>query len=159
MDKLMDFLQTRTVNGPSSDLTQRIRSIDENRWFSMVLANWIFGSIFGHISFLNSHPIRKIYRVTKLRAISYADLELHISECVLMECAIFRCLGTLSSSKVYWKCCPFNKEIRGEITSSLRKGTLDWYLIMSHFRWDYFCSYNLNSFVSRAHFFQVRRSQ
>ncbi|KAL1451356.1 hypothetical protein WDU94_005742 [Cyamophila willieti] len=33
----------------------------------------------------------------------------------------------LSTMKAYWKCCPFNKEIRGEVIASLKKGTLELY--------------------------------
>ncbi|XKL63074.1 hypothetical protein PGB90_005438 [Kerria lacca] len=40
---------------------------------------------------------------------------------------LLKCLGTLSTMKAFWKCCPFNKEVRGEITSVVRKGTLEWY--------------------------------
>ncbi|XP_015609061.1 BAI1-associated protein 3 isoform X2 [Cephus cinctus] len=40
---------------------------------------------------------------------------------------LLRCLGLLSNMKAFWKCCPFNKEIRGEIITALRKGTLEWY--------------------------------
>lgn len=29
--------------------------------------------------------------------------------------------------KSFWKCCPFNKEIRGEIVATLRKGTPEWF--------------------------------
>nr|CAD7193594.1 unnamed protein product [Timema douglasi] len=35
------------------------------------------------------------------------------------------CMGLMSTMKAFWKCCPFNKEIRGEIIASLKKGTLD----------------------------------
>ncbi|XP_076667027.1 BAI1 associated protein 3 isoform X1 [Andrena cerasifolii] len=38
-----------------------------------------------------------------------------------------RCLGLLSNMRAFRTCCPFNKEIRGEIITALRKGTLDWY--------------------------------
>ncbi|XP_057657644.1 BAI1-associated protein 3 isoform X1 [Diorhabda carinulata] len=40
---------------------------------------------------------------------------------------ILRCLAYLSNMKAFWKCCPFNKEIRGEIVASLRKGTPEWF--------------------------------
>ncbi|GLH13404.1 uncharacterized protein GBIM_17982 [Gryllus bimaculatus] len=40
---------------------------------------------------------------------------------------LLRCLGLMSGMKAFWKCCPFNKEIRGEIISALKKGTLEWY--------------------------------
>ncbi|XP_050539077.1 BAI1-associated protein 3 isoform X2 [Daktulosphaira vitifoliae] len=40
---------------------------------------------------------------------------------------ILRCLSRLSLSKAYGKCCPFNKDIRGEIGNALRMGTLEWY--------------------------------
>ncbi|KAI5696828.1 hypothetical protein M8J75_000769 [Diaphorina citri] len=40
---------------------------------------------------------------------------------------LLRCLGMLSTMKAYWKCCPFNKEIRGEIIAALKKGTLELY--------------------------------
>ncbi|XP_011338409.1 BAI1-associated protein 3 isoform X3 [Ooceraea biroi] len=40
---------------------------------------------------------------------------------------LLRCLGLLSNMKAFRTCCPFNKEIRGEIITALRKGTLDWY--------------------------------
>jgi len=39
---------------------------------------------------------------------------------------ISRCLGLIATMKAFWKCCPFNKEIRGEIIMSLKKGTLEW---------------------------------
>jgi BAI1-associated protein 3 len=39
---------------------------------------------------------------------------------------IYRCLGLIATMKAFWKCCPFNKEIRGEIIMSLKKGTLEW---------------------------------
>lgn len=29
--------------------------------------------------------------------------------------------------KAFWKCCPFHKEIRGEIILALKKGTAEWY--------------------------------
>lgn len=38
-----------------------------------------------------------------------------------------KCLGTLATMKAFWKCCPFNKEVRGEVTSAVRKGSLEWY--------------------------------
>nr|CAD7438418.1 unnamed protein product [Timema bartmani] len=38
---------------------------------------------------------------------------------------LLRCMGLMSTMKAFWKCCPFNKEIRGEIIASLKKGTLD----------------------------------
>lgn len=38
----------------------------------------------------------------------------------------YRCLGLLSTMKAFRTCCPFNKEIRGEIITALRKGTLEW---------------------------------
>ncbi|XP_072156728.1 BAI1-associated protein 3 isoform X1 [Bemisia tabaci] len=41
--------------------------------------------------------------------------------------SLLRCLGLLSSTKAFWKCCPFNKQVRGEIISALKKGTLEWY--------------------------------
>ncbi|XP_026297556.1 BAI1-associated protein 3 isoform X1 [Apis mellifera] len=40
---------------------------------------------------------------------------------------LLRCLGLLSNMKAFRACCPFNKEIRGEIITALRKGTLEWY--------------------------------
>ncbi|XP_044760714.1 BAI1-associated protein 3 [Coccinella septempunctata] len=40
---------------------------------------------------------------------------------------ILRCLAYLSNMKSFWKCCPFNKEIRGEIVATLRKGTPEWF--------------------------------
>ncbi|XP_049958589.1 BAI1-associated protein 3 [Schistocerca serialis cubense] len=40
---------------------------------------------------------------------------------------LLRCLGLLANMKAFWKCCPFNKEIRGEIITALKKGTLEWY--------------------------------
>ncbi|XP_065210917.1 BAI1-associated protein 3 isoform X2 [Planococcus citri] len=40
---------------------------------------------------------------------------------------LLKCLGTLSSMKAFWKCCPFNKEVRGEVTSAVRRGTMEWY--------------------------------
>lgn len=41
------------------------------------------------------------------------------------EC--FRCLGLLANMKAFRKCCPFHKEIRGEIILALKKGTAEWY--------------------------------
>ncbi|XP_054012267.1 BAI1-associated protein 3 isoform X1 [Hylaeus anthracinus] len=40
---------------------------------------------------------------------------------------LLKCLGLLSNMKAFRTCCPFNKEIRGEIITALRNGTLDWY--------------------------------
>ncbi|KAG5886888.1 hypothetical protein JTB14_003789 [Gonioctena quinquepunctata] len=40
---------------------------------------------------------------------------------------ILRCLASMSNMKAFWKCCPFNKEIRGEIVATLRKGTPEWF--------------------------------
>ncbi|XP_017887694.1 BAI1-associated protein 3 isoform X2 [Ceratina calcarata] len=40
---------------------------------------------------------------------------------------LLRCLGLLSNMKAFRACCPFNKEIRGEIITALRRGTLEWY--------------------------------
>ncbi|XP_023290645.1 BAI1-associated protein 3 [Orussus abietinus] len=40
---------------------------------------------------------------------------------------LLRCLGLLSSMDAFRKCCPFNREIRGEIVAALRKGTHEWY--------------------------------
>lgn len=37
-----------------------------------------------------------------------------------------RCLGTLSSMKIFRLCCPFNKGVRGEIVACLRKGSIKW---------------------------------
>ncbi|KAF5278098.1 hypothetical protein FQR65_LT03614 [Abscondita terminalis] len=41
---------------------------------------------------------------------------------------LLRCLAYTSNMKAFWKCCPFNKEIRGEIVAALRKGTPDWFV-------------------------------
>ncbi|XP_076272507.1 BAI1 associated protein 3 [Rhynchophorus ferrugineus] len=40
---------------------------------------------------------------------------------------LLRCLAYLSNMKSFWKCCPFNKEVRGEIVLTLRKGTPEWF--------------------------------
>ncbi|XP_066902110.1 BAI1-associated protein 3 isoform X2 [Halyomorpha halys] len=40
---------------------------------------------------------------------------------------LLRCMGLLANMKAFWKCCPFNKEIRGEIITALKKGTHEWY--------------------------------
>ncbi|XP_013146719.1 PREDICTED: BAI1-associated protein 3 [Papilio polytes] len=40
---------------------------------------------------------------------------------------LLRCLNQLSQMKAFWRCCPFNKEIRSEIVGALRKGTAEWY--------------------------------
>ncbi|KAL0822546.1 hypothetical protein ABMA28_004591 [Loxostege sticticalis] len=40
---------------------------------------------------------------------------------------LLRCLSQLSQMKAFWRCCPFNKEIRTEIVGCLRKGTAEWY--------------------------------
>ncbi|XP_043289714.1 BAI1-associated protein 3 isoform X2 [Venturia canescens] len=40
---------------------------------------------------------------------------------------LLRCLGFLSAMKAFSKCCPFNKQIRGEIISALKNGTHEWY--------------------------------
>ncbi|XP_053606355.1 BAI1-associated protein 3 isoform X2 [Plodia interpunctella] len=40
---------------------------------------------------------------------------------------LLRCLSQLSQMKAFWRCCPFNKEIRTEIMGALRKGTSEWY--------------------------------
>ncbi|KAG6459452.1 BAI1-associated protein 3 [Manduca sexta] len=40
---------------------------------------------------------------------------------------LLRCLSQLSQMKAFWRCCPFNKEIRSEIVGALRKGTSEWY--------------------------------
>ncbi|KAK2576363.1 hypothetical protein KPH14_005712 [Odynerus spinipes] len=45
---------------------------------------------------------------------------------------LLRCLGLLSNMKAFWACCPFNKEIRGEIITALRKGTHEWYEDVRH---------------------------
>ncbi|CAG9835482.1 unnamed protein product [Diabrotica balteata] len=34
---------------------------------------------------------------------------------------------TIPIQKAFWKVCPFNKEIRGDIVASLRKGTPEWF--------------------------------
>lgn len=36
-------------------------------------------------------------------------------------------MGVLANMKAFWKCCPFHKEIRGEIIMALKKGTAEWY--------------------------------
>ncbi|CAG9770591.1 unnamed protein product [Ceutorhynchus assimilis] len=40
---------------------------------------------------------------------------------------LLRCLAYMANMKSFWKCCPFNKEIRGEIVATLRKGTPEWF--------------------------------
>ncbi|XP_049874475.1 BAI1-associated protein 3 [Pectinophora gossypiella] len=40
---------------------------------------------------------------------------------------LLRCLSQLAQMKAFWRCCPFNKEIRSEIVGALRKGTAEWY--------------------------------
>ncbi|KAK6630949.1 hypothetical protein RUM44_003121 [Polyplax serrata] len=40
---------------------------------------------------------------------------------------LLRCLGLMANMKAFWKCCPFHKEIRGEIILALKKGTAEWY--------------------------------
>ncbi|XP_072386969.1 BAI1-associated protein 3 [Diabrotica undecimpunctata] len=40
---------------------------------------------------------------------------------------LLRCLAYMSNMKAFWKVCPFNKEIRGDIVASLRKGTPEWF--------------------------------
>ncbi len=39
----------------------------------------------------------------------------------------YRCLHYLENTHVFRRCCPFHKEIRGEIVAALRKGVVDWY--------------------------------
>nr|XP_045586368.1 BAI1-associated protein 3-like [Procambarus clarkii] len=41
--------------------------------------------------------------------------------------ALLKCLAVLADSRSYWKVCPFHKEVRGEVLSALKKGTLEWY--------------------------------
>ncbi|KAL1518076.1 hypothetical protein ABEB36_001756 [Hypothenemus hampei] len=45
---------------------------------------------------------------------------------------LLRCLAYMSNMKSFWKCCPFNKEIRGEIVATLRKGTPEWFHNLKH---------------------------
>ncbi|XP_065160507.1 BAI1-associated protein 3 isoform X2 [Atheta coriaria] len=45
---------------------------------------------------------------------------------------LLRCLAHLSTMKAFWKCCPFNKEIRGEIVAAIRKGTPEWFALMKN---------------------------
>ncbi|XP_026499223.2 BAI1-associated protein 3 [Vanessa tameamea] len=40
---------------------------------------------------------------------------------------LLRCLNQLSQMKAFWRCCPFNNEIRSEIVCALRKGSSEWY--------------------------------
>ncbi|XP_064213370.1 BAI1-associated protein 3 isoform X2 [Tribolium castaneum] len=51
---------------------------------------------------------------------------LHPPSLVRLE-YVLRCLAYMSNMKAFWKCCPFNKEIRGEIVATLRKGTPEWF--------------------------------
>ena len=48
---------------------------------------------------------------------------------ILLLFIAYRCLGLLSNMKAFRACCPFNKEIRGEIITALRKGTLEWLVL------------------------------
>jgi len=36
-------------------------------------------------------------------------------------------MGLLANMKAFRKCCPFHKEIRGEIILALKKGSAEWY--------------------------------
>ncbi|CAH1987257.1 unnamed protein product [Acanthoscelides obtectus] len=51
---------------------------------------------------------------------------LHPPSLVRLE-YILRCLAYMSNMKAFWKCCPFNKEIRGDIVATLRRGTPEWF--------------------------------
>jgi BAI1-associated protein 3 len=33
----------------------------------------------------------------------------------------------LENSRAFRRCCPFHKEIRGEVVAALRKGVVEWY--------------------------------
>ncbi|KAI4497086.1 hypothetical protein M0802_007832 [Mischocyttarus mexicanus] len=45
---------------------------------------------------------------------------------------LLRCLGLLSNMNAFSLCCPFNKEIRVEIVTALKKGTFEWYESIRH---------------------------
>ncbi|XP_043486497.1 BAI1-associated protein 3 isoform X1 [Polistes fuscatus] len=45
---------------------------------------------------------------------------------------LLRCLGLLSNMNAFSLCCPFNKEIRVEIVTALKKGTFEWYENVRH---------------------------
>ncbi|XP_017779059.1 PREDICTED: BAI1-associated protein 3 isoform X2 [Nicrophorus vespilloides] len=51
---------------------------------------------------------------------------LHTASLTRLE-FVLRCLANLTNMKAFWKCCPFNKEIRGEIVAAIRKGTPEWF--------------------------------
>ncbi|CAH1171241.1 unnamed protein product [Phaedon cochleariae] len=54
---------------------------------------------------------------------------LHAASLTRLEYTL-RCLAYMSNMKSFWKCCPFNKEIRGEIVATLRRGTPEWFSVL-----------------------------
>jgi BAI1-associated protein 3 len=45
-----------------------------------------------------------------------------------MSCDLgFRCLMQLDVMRAFRRCCPFHKEIRGEIVVAIRKGAAEWF--------------------------------
>ena len=39
---------------------------------------------------------------------------------------LLRCLTLLDTMRAFRRCCPFHKEIRGEIVAAVRKGAAEW---------------------------------
>ncbi|CAH2039629.1 unnamed protein product, partial [Iphiclides podalirius] len=96
------------LNGGGSGDSGAGASRDEERWLADCFGEFVERALHQ----LRLH--RDLYPV--LHNLSLNQLEY-----------LLRCLNQLSQMKAFWRCCPFNKEIRSEIVGALRKGTAEWY--------------------------------
>ncbi|XP_075979118.1 BAI1 associated protein 3 [Anticarsia gemmatalis] len=83
-------------------------SRDEERWLADCFCEFVERALHQLRLHRDLYPVLHQYSLNKLEY-------------------LLRCLNHLSQMKAFWRCCPFNKEIRSDIVSSLRKGTAEWY--------------------------------
>ncbi|CAG4947849.1 unnamed protein product [Parnassius apollo] len=102
------WIAHETLTGGGSGDSGAGASRDEERWLADCFGEFVERALHQ----LRLH--RDLYPV--LHNLSLNQLEF-----------LLRCLNQLAQMKAFWRCCPFNKEIRSEVVGALRKGTAEWY--------------------------------
>ncbi|KAJ8716122.1 hypothetical protein PYW08_013407 [Mythimna loreyi] len=96
------------ISGGGSGDSGSGASRDEERWLADCFGEYVDRALHQLRLHRDLYPVLHQYSINKLEY-------------------LLRCLSQLSQMKAFWRCCPFNKEIRSEIVSALRKGTSEWY--------------------------------
>ncbi|CAB3259883.1 unnamed protein product [Arctia plantaginis] len=98
------------ISGSGSGDSGSGASRDEERWLADCFCEFVERALHQLRLHRDLYPVLHQYSLNKLEY-------------------LLRCLNHLSQMKAFWRCCPFNKEIRqvSDIVSSLRKGTAEWY--------------------------------